>query len=589
MGGRIQLKSPRIALAGILVVLLAALPFGVGHAAAATLYPQPLDAPAQISATGVNGTPLGIAVDASGTQTAVWLEGPFNAWQAFAARRGPSGNWSTPTKISGASTIYLGWQVVAAPGGTVFAFWAALDGARHALQVARYEPSSGWIAPVTIDNASLSDSDITDAAATASGGAFVAFRQVDGSLFRVYVVRYEPGTGWGAPLQLSADNGQPADGPTVAVSPSGDAVVAWHQLVGTQIQAVFFDNGSGWSPVQPVGGDSGVSTYPDVAIAGDSRVYASWRQHNNTTAQDAIWFASAEPGGLAWGEPEMIRGSANQTVGAPHIAIGATGPATIVWNGGVQSFGGGFHELVQDFDALGARCYFSGCAIAHPLEATNDSTALDNSVSAGPDGTIVAGWEDRGSSGTQLRFWIMTPEVGGGLPTSVPPRPGHFTGVFKVAIAADGDGVLMWQSWDTHDTSVWVSTISLAQGPTVLELSLPASGTETAATSITIVGRTVPGWDVSVENATVTVDAEGAFSATVPLSLGQNAVHVSASTLGVAPKTLEVSVFRTQPPPDSGGYGMPLFLTIAIVVAAAVVLAIALLAARRKRAPPSQP
>jgi hypothetical protein len=268
------------------------------------------DRPAQVSPAGEWAIgPVQLGVDAAGDAVLVWSYGET------AYRDGPDGEWGAPTQpLRGAY-----WQVAVAPDGTML-LAAEGDG-----QIVAAAGSHGvWGAPVTLDG------DVTQvgapAAAIASGGAAVVIWSafVRGNDMVYGTVRR--GGAWQPETNLSFVDGQ-AQSPDVAIDAKGNALAVWDATV--DVEASYKRAGGAWQRPVAVSPPLRFST-PTVAMSPSGQAVAAWAGYLPDGGLQAGGASFAADTG--WQTPATL-GAPVSFWGWPGLAVAAdsAGDGLAVW------------------------------------------------------------------------------------------------------------------------------------------------------------------------------------------------------------------------------------------------------------------
>ncbi|MDX6646010.1 MAG: hypothetical protein QOK40_1737 [Miltoncostaeaceae bacterium] len=245
------------------------------------------------------------------------------AWQAYdpairravvqaASRRG-GGPFSDPVTVAHEGQFPYGELAVAiGEGGDAAVTWsvAGVGDYRPAL-VATHAPLGRWSSPVLLSRPSESTSHLR-VAVDGRGGAMVAWmsegkhRHTTGR--PVVAASRTPAGRWTAPITV-AGRVDAVDDPALAMSPGGDAVIAWNRVVGgnARLLAAARRAGAGWgAPVEiaaaPALNEPRPEFVPDIGPStpfGGVRLTAS-----PSGAVTAVWRrATAQPGRnpFTWG------------------------------------------------------------------------------------------------------------------------------------------------------------------------------------------------------------------------------------------------------------------------------------------------
>ncbi len=276
-----------------------------------------------ISQGNGNASEPRIAVDAMGNAIVIWrFSIGFNS-SIWSNRYMVGAGWMDPQKASTGGGNWGGHEVAVDMTGDAIAVWTGGAG----IMANRYSNSS-WGIPVVIGNGIY-----PKIAGNAAGDAVAAWAGVLNGTGGLISCRFSPDVGWGAAVAIGeyAQLLPYEEGPSVAMSSSGEAVIAWDQWVGEgppASQAVvsrsFVD--TAWSIPEPVG--TPVEYWPScpvVAIDSLGNAIVVWPNINNST----LWGRSYTVG-QGWGTPVLVSGDRNCSL-APIIAMDAMGNAMVLW------------------------------------------------------------------------------------------------------------------------------------------------------------------------------------------------------------------------------------------------------------------
>ena len=246
------------------------------------------------------------------------------------------------------------------------------------LAIAAYA-ASGWTAPVTLANP-IPPADVLMSpviAINSSGAQVAAWVSQDNDLM-LQVAAQDSGGSWTSPQTLTPGSGVNAADPSVAISPSGNAVAMWdvYSPPNLLVQASARQAHGSWSAVTTLTSLANSSTLPKVGMDGSGNAVAIWLQSSSAgssietanfpasgswtapvalstpgvsaanptlavnTYSDAIagWQTTngqilvAERKAGVWGAPISIAPAAFRQ-GAPHAALNDRGDAAVAWTG----------------------------------------------------------------------------------------------------------------------------------------------------------------------------------------------------------------------------------------------------------------
>jgi hypothetical protein len=162
-----------------------------------------------------------VAMNGEGAAVIAWVDDDT----IRATRRAPGGSWSEPVLVhsaAGSNPYLYRPKVVLDAAGNGLALWS-----RRNLRVQGARLEGGvWSPAVTLDGGPGTDSSLWDVAMNAGGEAILVWRQCDDAgVCAMRVRRFDPDSGWQAPVDLApAGTGGSA---AVAIDPAGDALAVW--------------------------------------------------------------------------------------------------------------------------------------------------------------------------------------------------------------------------------------------------------------------------------------------------------------------------------------------------------------------------
>jgi hypothetical protein len=142
------------------------------------------------------------------------------------------------------------------------------------------------------------------------------------------------GTSWSAPVKLNSISGviqsiyaQVA----VAIDDNGYAIALWPQ---STIHAARLVNGTWGASADITNGSIGACYAPEVAFSSPGKAIAVWQQHDGSTKYEAA--TNSFSSNTGWGVASIIS-MGTESVEYPHLAVDASGNATVVWAEGFYS------------------------------------------------------------------------------------------------------------------------------------------------------------------------------------------------------------------------------------------------------------
>lgn len=239
-----------------------------------------------------------MAMNAAGDAVLVMREEDGMGGARLYARTFSKGAWSAPAEISHGQFP----SVVIDAAGNALAAWTE-TGFNYSwkVHVSRYDAVTRQWGPATMVGKEMHDSDFVSLANAGNGDAFVVFRASNGFVDDVYASRYTNGV-WGLPVSV-AESVRNAEGATIAMNGSGDALATWYQKQVDNTWAIYarrFSAATGaWSASKEL-----IASVPSftpfldvlrtkVADNGDAAVY--WKQ-----GFGQVYEAHSSSPGAAW-------------------------------------------------------------------------------------------------------------------------------------------------------------------------------------------------------------------------------------------------------------------------------------------------
>lgn len=393
--------------------------------------------------------------------------GPFNLREVVLIRQVPGGveEVARQPAVTGQS-VYMFDVVAPASGraeeyfGFVVTRLAPFDFFALEVGAATSRPTA-WSPSVAIAT-SRSSFDYLAAAANRAGQAAIAwvrYGETAGEPGRVYVSRYEPGTGWSAP-QIVSNNAYDAFDVSVAMDEAGRITVAYWAPVAPAVidgRAAYFNHvpfavryqpGEGWEPpvelVAPQTGREMVSgALAGVSMTEDGLTWVSWveffPQYNSSTGaliqqESRLMSRARRPDQPGWDPARLVHSvvaTEGPTIWRPRQHLAADGTGTIVWGGRVGSFATASADLT---------------AWREPVLLTDqDSVIAWTTVAGNGAGRLVAAW--RSLDRRQVIARRYEPGQGWLSPvaayTAAAELPAQQGGRFELAVQDDGTARLI--------------------------------------------------------------------------------------------------------------------------------------------------
>ncbi len=409
------------------------------------------------------------------------------------------GAWGMPEdveSITGAATLP---RVAIDARGNAVAVWR--QGAH--IRANTFSPETGWGSDQIIDENGNESHTVYGArvAMTAEGNAVAVWQQYDGVRNNIWANTYSVESGWGAADLVETDDSGSAEYPNVAFSDSGHAIAIFQYYVEDTNQRfiranrfTWADRGnpsSGWGEAEDIDDDSDRSTYRgvgDIVMDGDGNAIASFSQSDEDGTN--AW-VNRYVAGEGWGEARLLPISEN--AGTPALAMNASGEAfAFVAIDGMPwaarfTVEDGWSEEVED---LGKGAIYASIPVAAldprgnalvtwrenndgtsnlwfnrftPEDGWAEAALLDTSLSQSPDfpdlcvdpsGNVMAVWHQY--DGTIQNAWYRRYRFGAGFGDTdlLETAEAGYANVVRVACAANGLAVAVWEQHDGTETSI---------------------------------------------------------------------------------------------------------------------------------------
>ena len=294
-------------------------------------------------------------------------------------------------------------------------------------------------------------------------------------------------------------------GATVAMEANGDFVVAWHSAAqdgsGYGVYAQRFDAAG---VVQ--GAEFRVNTVtqaaqlsPAVAMDADGHFVVAWQSRDQDGSNDGIYAQRYNAAGVAQGEEFRVNVTTADRQRAPAVAMDADGDFVVAWHSNGQDGGN---------DGVYARRY-NAAGVAQGSEfLVNTTTANAQNTAAvaiDADGDFVVAWQSRDQDGNSdgiyaQRYNAAGVAQGGEFRVNTTTAGGQRDAA--VAMDADGDFVVAWQSYgqDGSGDGVYAqryNAAGLAQGPEFRVNTTTANNQSLASVAMDADGDFLVSWQSS--------------------------------------------------------------------------------------------
>lgn len=303
-----------------------------------------------ITITTANAGGPALSMNANGAAVVAWTQSSNggNINTAAASIRSTSGGTWTPPQVMLAGDDNSDRDPVVAMSGTGQAFvgWQQDDGTDYliSLWMRQYTVAGGWAAANLFEHYNGSGAYGMAIAANTAGNAIATYIEVttsNPSGVQLWSQRYNPTTGFGAPIEVAPGNNIDTIVPaSVTLDESGIATVAWAFEMGTTFEVYTSRAGPSdatWQPAMEMETDNmatedstnlGGVTNPIVRNDAAGNVTLIWRKRTSGTRFD---LASRRFTGGAWGPAALIETDNTNSVFWPALSVGTNGTAVATW------------------------------------------------------------------------------------------------------------------------------------------------------------------------------------------------------------------------------------------------------------------
>lgn len=379
--------------------------------------------------------------DATGAALAVWYrsEPSQNTQALWAARFSPSAGWAGAEKID---DIDVGSPIAIAvtASGTAMASWS---GIALGVFVKRYTTAAGW-SPVLRIGTGMGQEGPAQLVLDAQENALAIWSTWSADATRVWAQRYVVSSGWATPTPLQMGDAGPGNSEVVVARGNDTWFALWHQSDGNSLQINFnmFASNTGWSTPAPLETVAGDSAFPRIAQSADGSAIAVW-QKDLGQQRNEVWTNRFAPIS-GWGTAEKLDAVAAADSAWPTIAMDAQGRGFATWQR-VEMVG------TQPVTRIWANRYVPGsgwsaaeCVSRMTVEA-ND--ALYPSVAMDAYGNAIVGWTELSAMHTTAWTNRYVTGVGWTQPMKLKDTPSD-TRVSQLAIDTEGRALVLWTETD---------------------------------------------------------------------------------------------------------------------------------------------
>jgi PKD domain len=473
---------------------------------------------------------------------------------AFASPAAAAG-WLSPVDLSPASGSSASSSVVASDTpGESFAAWVDSDGTNTRVFLSAHAPGLGWSVATPLSDAGQS-AGAPVLALRSNGFGAIAWTRSDGAKIRVEVSRRAPGGAFGAPVIISAP-GVDSSNPVVGVDRSGDVQVAWIDPSNNVLQTRRYTASSAmWDPsitplTSPVTPANQILFYPTLAMSPTGTATIAWAFDTDPGASPAtalnVQSRTQDIGG-AW--LTMVSHTTNvspSASGRPQLAVADDGTVTLVWMDYTLtcvflscSFTTG---VVREQTRTPAGSWGTADTLSDPTLISDNPT-----VATTPAGETTVVWTEAAAKAIKA----LTRTVGGGFP--VASAATIITPQDQAIASGNFIGFLLSSVHITSTASGSVVTFGRSDGPNTLASAVfrPAGGLWPNPILTPPAVLSAPGADAGLDGLFAGIDGLGNI-----VTSWTRAGVIQTSTYDVSPPA-----FTSVDVPATGTTGQPVAMS----------------------------
>ena len=281
--------------------------------------------PFNLSQNGQSAFESSVAIAGNGVATAVWSVGDTIQTSTFTLSQ--KGGWSTPVALSNIGISASSPKVVVDAVGNAIAMWIRYDmNGVPGIETAYRQAGGNWSAPVLLAPGAPKDLMLVvnpSGEAAAIWSAFV-------SNASVYVSTFSPTrrNGWSAPYNL-APPAYRQGGAKIGIAANGNITACWRS--NTEIRVAQKPADGNWSAPQTIYANRAVSDYPTLAVTPSGDAMAAWITYVSVGGSYNYQISSAIcAAGGTWSAPVFLTGSGEHDM-EMHAGTTTAGACVLTW------------------------------------------------------------------------------------------------------------------------------------------------------------------------------------------------------------------------------------------------------------------
>ncbi|MDW5594942.1 PKD domain-containing protein, partial [Conexibacter stalactiti] len=379
--------------------------------------------------------------------------------------RPAGGSWEPSVVLEAPTSGISSVDVVIGPDGRTTAAWIATSGSRFGVRSSTRAAGGSWSEPADLSDNGSNAEQLTLASGP-DGAVAATWRRYDGRRWIIEARVRPAGGGWGPAAAISA-GGQDANSPRITLDGSGAAHALWARSNGskTVIEWRMLPAGGSWSPTETLSSAAYSAGYPQLAVSPAGDAVVAWTLGTAPTSVQA----RLRPAGGAWEASTHDVSASGRAANEPLAGIDGSGNATVLW-----SESDGMHTLVR----AAAHPAGGGWSGGGPLSAGGASAGA-LTLAVAPDGVAVAGWA-RFVGGAVVIEGARRPADGAAWQPAQQLSAGGRNALYpQVALDGRGNAVAVWDRASDADAAKHeIQAIGFdGEAPLLDGLSVPAAAT----------------------------------------------------------------------------------------------------------------
>lgn len=327
--------------------------------------------------------PPQLALNEAGVAFGLWIvRRPYPYGWLRGARR-PGAGWESPQLLNegtSGGTPPPRLSVLGSDGA--LAVWKAdrweTLGSIESVQWSRFDPRSGWAAPVSL-GPTVAATDSPLSWSDEAGHAFVLWR----SQFGRWVARYlHGGDDWGSEQPLPAAPERSYRAPTLAVAPTGALDLLWREYAGGSTPFVYervwanrFLPGSGFTELVALDATARIGCRTEL-VGDGAGALAVWccRTDNSVPNRYTTWYSQLSRDG-SWTAARPVSGLP-ATAYLGHVAGDGSSGALAIWSGSGELWGASLRRADWEAPVLISRPRVGAATVALRLLPSGEGLAV---------------------------------------------------------------------------------------------------------------------------------------------------------------------------------------------------------------------